>query len=79
MGFWGIGKRNLKELYRDPVGLGFLLGMPLAFILIFSFAFGGQATSPVSIGVVDEDQSCRPSAIMGHKRGYENRTVVGVV
>jgi len=23
--------------------------------------------------------SCRPSAIMGHKRGYENRTVVGVV
>jgi ABC-2 type transport system permease protein len=31
--------------------------MPLAFILIFSFAFGGQATSPVSIGVVDEDQS----------------------
>jgi ABC-2 type transport system permease protein len=57
MRFWEIGKRNLKELYRDPVGLGFLLGMPLAFILIFSFAFGGQATSPVSIGVVDEDQS----------------------
>jgi len=57
MRFWEIGKRNLKELYRDLVGLGFLLGMPLAFILIFSFAFGGQATSPVSIGVVDEDQS----------------------
>ena len=57
MRFWGIGKRNLKELYRDPLALGFLLGMPLAFILIFSFAFGGQATSPASIGVVDEDQS----------------------
>ncbi len=57
MRFWGIGKRNLKELYRDPVGLAFLLGMPLAFILIFSFAFGGQATTSVSIGVVDEDQS----------------------
>lgn len=57
MRFWGIGKRNLKELYRDPVGLGFLLGMPLAFILIFSFAFGGQGTRPVTIGVVDEDQS----------------------
>jgi len=57
MRFWGIGKRNLKELYRDPVALGFLLGMPLAFILIFSFAFGGQATNPVSMGVVDEDQS----------------------
>jgi ABC-2 type transport system permease protein len=56
MRFWEIGKRNLKELYRDPVALGFLLGMPLAFIFIFSFAFRGQATSPVSIGVVDEDQ-----------------------
>jgi ABC-2 type transport system permease protein len=31
--------------------------MPLAFILIFSFAFGGQATRPISLGVVDEDQS----------------------
>lgn len=57
MRFWEISKRNLKELYRDPVALGFLLGMPLAFILIFSFAFGGQATRPISIGVVDEDQS----------------------
>ena len=57
MRLWEIGKRNLKELYRDPVALAFLLGMPLAFILIFSFAFGGQATRPISIGVVDEDQS----------------------
>ena len=57
MRFWQIGKRNLKELYRDPVALGFLLGMPVAFILIFSFAFGGQATRPISLGVVDEDQS----------------------
>jgi len=57
MRFWEIGKRNLKELYRDPVALAFLLGMPLVFILIFSFAFGGQATRPLSIGIVDEDQS----------------------
>lgn len=57
MRFVEIGQRNLKELYRDPVALGFLLGMPLAFILIFSFAFGGQTTGAVSIGVVDEDQS----------------------
>jgi ABC-2 type transport system permease protein len=57
MRFWEIGKRNLKELYRDPVALGFLLGMPVVFILIFSFAFGGLATRPISIGVVDEDQS----------------------
>lgn len=57
MRFWEIGKRNLKELYRDPVALGFLLGMPLAFILIFSTAMGGQATTPINITVVDEDQT----------------------
>jgi len=55
--FWEIGKRNLKELYRDPIALGFLLGMPVAFILIFSFAYGGQTAEPVTLGVVDEDQS----------------------
>ena len=57
MRFWEIGKRNLKELYRDPIALGFLLGMPVAFILIFSFAYGGQTAEPVTLGVVDEDQS----------------------
>lgn len=65
MRFWGIGNRNLKELYRDPLALGFLLGMPLAFILIFSFAFGGQATRPISLGVVDEDQSQISAAFVG--------------
>jgi len=64
--FWGIGKRNLKELYRDPVALGFLLGMPLAFILIFSFAFEGQATRPISLGVVNEDQSQTSAAFVSY-------------
>lgn len=57
MRFWEIGKRNLKELYRDPIALGFLLGMPVAFILIFSLAYAGQTAEPVTLGVVDEDQS----------------------
>ena len=65
MRFWEIGKRNLKELYRDPVALAFLLGMPLAFILIFSFAFGGQATRPIPLGVVDKDQSQISAAFVG--------------
>jgi ABC-2 type transport system permease protein len=55
--FWEIGKRNLKELYRDPIALGFLLGMPVAFIVIFGLAMGGQTAEPVTLGVVDEDQS----------------------
>jgi ABC-2 type transport system permease protein len=64
MRFWEIAKRNLKELYRDPVALGFQLGMPLAFILIFSFAFGGQSTRPISIGIADEDHSQISSAFV---------------
>jgi len=55
--FWEIGKRNLKELYRDPIALGFLLGMPVAFILIFGLAARGQTAEPVTLGVVDEDRS----------------------
>ena len=57
MKFWEIGKRNLKELYRDPIALGFLLGMPIAFILIFGLAARGQNGEPVILGVVDKDQS----------------------
>ncbi|MFC2024517.1 ABC transporter permease [Chloroflexota bacterium] len=57
MKFWEIGRRNLKELYRDPIALGFLLGMPIAFILIFSLALGNQTAEPATLGIVDEDQS----------------------
>ena len=57
MKFWEIGKRNLKELYRDPIALGFLLGMPIAFILIFGLAARGQVAEPVTLGVINEDQS----------------------
>ena len=57
MKFWEIGKRNLKELYRDPIALGFLLGMPVAFILIFGLAARGQTVEPITLGVVNEDQS----------------------
>ncbi len=57
MKFWEIGKRNLKELYRDPIALGFLLGMPIAFILIFGLAASGRSAEPTPLGVVDEDQS----------------------
>jgi len=62
MKFWEIGKRNLKEIYRNPVLLGFLLGMPLAFMLVFCSAFGGEQASPIAMSVVDEDHSQTSSA-----------------
>ncbi|MDD5447760.1 MAG: ABC transporter permease [Actinomycetota bacterium] len=64
MRFWEIGKRNLKEIYRDPVLLAFLLGMPIAFMVVFCFAFGGEHASPTRISVVDEDQSRTSSAFL---------------
>ena len=64
MKFWEIGKRNLKEIYRDPVVLGFLLGMPIAFMLVFCSAFGGEHASPISMSIVDEDHSQTSSAFI---------------
>ena len=62
MKFWEIGKRNLKEISRNPVLLGFLLGMPVAFMLVFVAAAGGQQASPIAMSVVDEDGSQYSSA-----------------
>jgi ABC-2 type transport system permease protein len=55
MKFWEINKRKLKEIYRNTGVLGFLIGMPLAFMLVFCYAFGNEHTSPTIISVVDED------------------------
>ena len=57
MKFWEIGKRNLKEIYRNPVLLGFLLGMPIAFMLVFVAATSGGQASPIPLSVADEDAS----------------------
>jgi len=61
MKFWPVGKRNLKEIYRNPVLLGFLLGMPVAFMLVFIAAAGGAQTSPIALSIVDEDRSPKSS------------------
>jgi ABC-2 type transport system permease protein len=64
MRVWAIGKRNLKEIYRNPVLLGFLLGMPVAFMLVFVAAAGGGQAGPISLSIVDEDHSQNSSAFI---------------
>ena len=64
MKFWAIGKRNLKEIYRNPVLLGFLLGMPVAFMLVFVAAAGGGQAGPIALRIVDEDRSQNSSAFV---------------
>ena len=57
MRFWPLFLRNLKETYRDPLALAFLLAFPLMFMLLFGAAFGGDTIPSYDIGVVDDDQS----------------------
>ena len=64
MKFWEIGKRNLKEISRNPVLLGFLLGMPVAFMLVFIAAAGGAQAGPIAMSVADEDHSQASSAFI---------------
>ena len=71
MKFWEIGKRNLKEIYRNPVLLGFLLGMPLAFMLVFCAAAGGGEAGPIAMSIVDEDRSQTSSAFIQYLGSVE--------
>jgi len=51
-----LASRNLKENYRDPLALGFLLGFPLVFMIFFVLIFsGGDSSYPV--GVIDNDKT----------------------
>lgn len=65
MRFWELCLRNLKETYRDPLALGFLLGFPLFFMLLFGAMFTGDSASNYPIGVIDNDHSQISQAFTG--------------
>jgi len=50
-----LAVRALKENYRDPLALGFLLGFPAVFMIIFVLIFGGDVVPNFAVGVVDRD------------------------
>ncbi len=52
-----LASRNLKETYRDPLALGFLLGFPLVFMLLFGAIFSGDNIPNYPIGVIDNDNT----------------------
>lgn len=52
-----LAKRNFKEILRDRILMAFLIGMPVIFMLIFGFAFRDVGTEPLTIGIVDQDQT----------------------
>jgi len=57
MRFWELFQRNLKETYRDPLALGFLLAFPLLFMLIMGIAVGGETTPNFPVGIIDNDHT----------------------
>lgn len=54
--------RSLKETYRDPLALGFLLGFPLVFMLLFGAIFSGDELPSFAVGVIDEDNTMMSQA-----------------
>ena len=57
MRFLELASRNLKETYRDPLALGFLLGFPLVFMLLFGAIFSSDSVSSFEVGVIDDDNT----------------------
>ena len=51
--------KDLRQITRDWKSFLFLLVMPIAFTLLFGFAFGGNSTADprLPIGLLDEDGS----------------------
>ena len=64
MKIWELCKRNLKETYRDPLGMGFLLGFPLVFMLLFGAIFSGDNVTSYAVGVIDEDNTAQSQAFI---------------
>lgn len=52
-----IAEKYLKETLRQPKVLAISLGLPVVFLAIFSFAFGGdQGNDTYALGVVNQDE-----------------------
>jgi len=56
--------RSLKETYRDPLALGFLLGFPLVFMLLFGSIFSSDELPNFAVGVIDEDNTAMSQAFV---------------
>ena len=55
---WNIARKDLLLLWRDKAGLFWVLGFPLLIALFFGSIFSsGGGPGPVTLGVVNEDQS----------------------
>lgn len=50
MRFLELASRNFKEVWRDRTQMAFLLGMPLAFMLVFGLALGEGAINYIGPG-----------------------------
>jgi ABC-2 type transport system permease protein len=55
---WTIAKKDLLILWRDKAGMFWVLGFPLLMALFFGSIFSsGGGPGPVTVGIVNEDQS----------------------
>ena len=50
-----VALKTLKEQVRQPRNLGLVLGLPVAFMVIFGLAFGAGAATTYKVAYVDDD------------------------
>ena len=57
MRFLELGKRNFREIWREPLYLVFLLGLPIVLMLLIGWVYGGQSPGANPVGIVNQDNS----------------------
>lgn len=50
-----VARKTLTEQVRQPRNLALVLGLPVAFMVIFGLAFGGSSTTTFDVAYVSED------------------------
>lgn len=70
-----LTSRNIKEIFRNRMRIGFLLGMPLAFMIIFSLAFGSSGESTMEVGLITHDDSEISAAFIDNMKDITGTTV----
>lgn len=72
-----IAAKELKVFFKDPTGLSLNFVMPLAFILVMSFALAGtfganNSERPLTVLIVNNDEGSRAAAVIRELQSEAN-------
>ncbi len=61
---WSVARKELRQLLRDPLTMGFVVGVPAAQLLLFGYAIN-QDIRGVATGVVDHSNTAVSRQLIG--------------